>query len=63
MIYISVCVQGRGRGQGGQGFLDMMSSFTSNEPIFQFFSPASHPFVGDYSLIPWLPIWAMSLPH
>ena len=63
MVYTSVCVRGRGRGQGGQAFLDMMSFFTLNEPIFQLFFPASLPFVGDYSLIPRLPIWAMSLPH
>ena len=37
MVYTSVCVRGRGRGQGGQAFLDTMSFFTLNEPIFQFF--------------------------
>ena len=43
-----VCVRvwrggGRGRGQGGQTFLDIMSFFISNEPIFQFFVQLSTP--------------------
>ena len=50
-VCVCVCVRGRGRGQGRQAFSDMMSFFTSNEPIFQFFSPTSHLFVGEYFLV------------
>ena len=52
MVYTSVCVRSRGRGQGGQAFLDIMSFFYFKWAHFLIFSPASHPFVGDYSLIP-----------